>query len=131
MRAYSRALLAALAVLLGGAGCATSTDYPRRPSAQEAAEAEGLYGLSDGYRARLFSLDDTLYVRIGAGQEKQLLLVGPDRFASPDGDVSIQFQQPLSDNGSHRLTVEYYRAPGGHPPRMFSTGPLPGRGFLD
>jgi hypothetical protein len=131
MRAYSRALLAALAVLLGGAGCATSTDYPRRPSAQEAAEAEGLYGLSDGYRAHLFSLDDTLYVRIGAGQEKQLLLVGPDRFASPDGDVSIQFQQPLSDNGSHRLTVEYYRAPGGHPPRMFSTGPLPGRGFLD
>jgi hypothetical protein len=131
MQAYSRALLAALAVLLGGAGCATSTDYPRRPSAQEAAEAEGLYGLSDGYRAHLFSLDDTLYVRIGAGQEKQLLLVGPDRFASPDGDVSIQFQQPLSDNGSHRLTVEYYRAPGGHPPRMFSTGPLPGRGFLD
>lgn len=131
MRAYSRALLAALAVLLGGAGCATSSDYPRRPSAQEAAEAEGLYGLSDGYRAHLFSLDDTLYVRIGAGQEKQLLLVGPDRFASPDGDVSIQFQQPLSDNGSHRLTVEYYRAPGGHPPRIFSTGPLPGRGFLD
>ncbi|MGO4479574.1 hypothetical protein AB4Z32_25355 [Massilia sp. 2TAF26] len=130
MRAYLCASLPVLVALLGGAGCATSTDYPRRPSAQEAAEAEGLYGLSDGYRAHLFSLEDTLYVRIGAGQEKPLLLVGPDRFASPDGDISIQFQPPQSDD-SRRLVVEYYRAPGGHPPRMFSTGPLPGRGFLD
>ena len=129
MRAYLRASLPALAFLLCGAGCATS-DYPRRPTAQEAADAEGLYGLSDGYRAHLFGLDDTLYVRIGAGQEKQLLLVGPEHFASADGDVSIQFQ-PLQNDGTRRLVVEYYRAPGGHPPRMFSTGPLPGRGFLD
>ena len=131
MRAYPCAFLATLAVLLGGAGCATSSDYPRRPSALEAADAEGLYGLSDGYRAHLFGLDDTLYVRIGAGQEKQLLLVGPDHFASPDGGVSIQFQPAQNDDGTRRLVVEYYRAPGGHPPRMFSTGPLPGRGFLD
>jgi hypothetical protein len=130
MRAYLRIFLAALAVPLGGAGCATS-DYPRRPTAQEIADAEGLYGLDDGYRAHLFGLDSTLYVRIGAGPEKRLLLVGPDHFASPDGDVSIRFQPERDDDDAERVVVEYYRPRGGHPPRIFSTGPLPGRGFVD
>lgn len=130
MRAYLRTFLGALAVLLGCAACATS-DYPRRPTAQEIANAEGLYGLSDGYRAHLFGLDDTLYVRIGAGPEKRLLLVGPDHFASPDGDVSIQFQPEQEDDDAEQVVMEYYRPPGGHPPRIFSTGPRPGRGFVD
>lgn len=130
MRANLPAFLAALAVLPGVAGCASS-DFPRRPTAQEIANAEGLYGLSDGYRAHLFGLDDTLYVRIGAGQEKRLLLVGPDHFASPDGAVSIQFQPEKEDDDAERVVVEYYRPPGGHPPRIFSTGPRPGRGFVD
>jgi hypothetical protein len=128
MRAPNVFLAASL--LLGGAGCATS-ELPRRPSAQEIANVEGLYGLSDGYRAHLFGLDGNLYVRIGAGSEKKLLLVGPDRFASPDGEVSIEFRPERDGDDAERVVVEYYRAPGGHPPRMFSTGPRPGRGFLD
>jgi hypothetical protein len=126
-----RALFVVPVLLLGCAGCATSDAYPRRPTAQEMARAEGLYGLSDGYRAHIFSLDSRLYVRIGAGSQKMLETVGPDRFASPDGDVVIQFQPEREGDDVERVVVEYYRAPGGHPPRMFSTGPLPGRGFLD
>jgi hypothetical protein len=126
-----RVLFVVAALLLGCAGCATSDAYPRRPTAQEMANVEGLYGLSDGYRAHIFDLDSRLYVRIGAGPEKMLQAVGPDRFASPNGDVSIQFQPERDDDDAERVVVEYYRAPGGHPPRIFSTGPRPGRGFVD
>lgn len=121
-----------IAVLLGGAGCATATaDYPRRPTAQEIVEAEGLYILADGYRAHVFGLDDNLYVRIGAGPQKKLILVGPGHFASPGGEVSLEFEPEREEDEAERVLVGYYRNPGGHPPRIFSTGPRPGRGFLD
>jgi hypothetical protein len=124
--------LGLVAVLMGSAGCATATaDYPRRPTAQEITDAEGLYVLEDGYRAHVFGLDDKLYVRIGSGPQKKLMLVGPGRFASPGGDVSIEFQPGREEDDAERVVVGYYRNPGGHPPRIFSTGPLPGRGFLD
>jgi hypothetical protein len=130
MRTCLRFFLPCAALLLGLAGCATR-DYPRRPTAEEIGHAEGLYGLRDGYRARVFGLDTKLYVRIGAGSQKELRMVGPDSFASPDGDVAIQFQPGWRDDDFKRVTVRYERAPGSHPPRIFSTGPLPGRGFLD
>ena len=126
-----RVLFVVLALQLGCAGCATPDDYPRRPTAQEIAGVEGLYGLSDGYRAHVFGLDSRLYVRIGAGPEKMLQLVAPDQFASPEGDVQIQFQPERAEDDAERVMVEYYRNPGGHPPRIFSTGPRPGRGFVD
>jgi hypothetical protein len=125
-----RVLLCVFVLLLGCAGCA-SGDYPRRPTAQEIANAEGLYGLEDGYRAHLFGLDDRLYVRIGAGPQKELQLVGPDHFVSSRGDVSVQFQPEREGDDAERVVVEYARAPGGHPPVLFSTGPRPGRGFVD
>jgi hypothetical protein len=126
-----RILFVVLALLLGCAGCATSDDYPRRPSAQEMANLEGLYTLSDGYRAHVVNLDERLYVTIGAGSPKMLETVAPDRFASPNGDVTIQLQPERDGDDAERIVVEYYRKPGGHPPRIFSTGPLPGRGFVD
>ena len=124
-----RALFVVPTLLLGCAGCATSDTYPRRPTAQEIASVEGLYALSDGYRAHVFDLDSRLYVRIGAGSQKMLEAVGPDQFASPDGDVSIRFQRARAGDDPERVVVAYYRAPGGHPPRMFSTGPRPGAAF--
>jgi hypothetical protein len=120
-----------VSVLLGSAGCATSTDYPRRPTTQEMAGVEGLYRLSDGYRAHIFGLDQELYVRIGAGPQKSLQLVAPDHYASPDGDVNIQFQRERADDDPERILVDYERPIGGHPPRMFSSGLMPGRGFVD
>jgi hypothetical protein len=125
-----RIYLLGVALLLGLTGCATR-DYPRRPNVEEIGHAEGLYGLRDGYRAHVFGMDARLYVRIGAGSETELQMVGPDSFASPDGEVAIQFQPGWRDKDFKRVTVKYERAPGGHPPRMFSTGMLPGRGVLD
>jgi hypothetical protein len=118
-------------VLLACAGCATSDAYPRRPTAQEIASVEGLYSLSDGFRAHLYDLDSRLYVRIGAGPEKALMAVGPDRFASPSGDVSFQFEPERAGDDVRRVAVAYYRKANARPPIMFSTGPRPGRGFLD
>jgi hypothetical protein len=125
-----RILPCILVLLLGCAGCA-SGDYPRKPTAQEMANVEGLYGLQDGYRAHLYELDNRLYVRIGAGSQKELQLVGPDHFASPRGDVSIQFQPERKDDDAERIVVEYLRPSGSHPPVLFPTGPRPGRGWLD
>jgi hypothetical protein len=126
-----RLLFIAPALLLACAGCATSTDYPRRPTAQEIADVEGVYGLSDGFRAHLFGDGSQLYVRIGAGPEKQLMAMGPGHFASTNGDVSIQFLPERAEDEGERILVEYVRRPGARPPLIFSTGPRPGRGFLD
>jgi hypothetical protein len=125
-----RTLFLVPALLLACAGCATSEDYPRRPNAQEIADVEGVYGLSDGFRAHIYGLDNNLYVRIGAGTEKRLMMVGPNRFRSDRGDVSIEFQ-PQPDDIADRVVVAYYRKPGARPPIMFSSGLRPGRGFLD
>jgi hypothetical protein len=125
-----RILLSIVVLLLGIAGCASNT-YPRKPTAQEMANAEGLYGLQDGYRAHIFELDSRLYVRIGAGQQKELHLAGPEHFVSNSGDVAIRFQPEREEDDAERIVVEYARPPGGHPPVLFSTGPRPGRGFVD
>jgi hypothetical protein len=128
-------VLCLVPVLLACAGCAadapTADAYPRRPTAQEIVDVEGLYALSDGYRAHIFGLDSQLYVRIGAGPQKQLMLVGPEHLASPSGDVSIRFEPERAGDNVKRVAVAYYRNPGARPPLIFSTGPRPGRGFLD
>jgi hypothetical protein len=129
LRNFLRVFLPGLVLSLGCTGCATG-DYPRRPNAEEIGHAEGVYGLRDGYRAHVFGLDTKLYVRIGAGPQTELQMVGPDSFASPDGGV-FRFQPGWRDNDFKRVSVNYARAPGGHPPRMFSAGLMPGRGVLD
>jgi hypothetical protein len=120
---------AALSVL-ACAGCATSDGYPRRPNAQEIADIEGVYGLSDGFRAHIYGMDNDLYIRIGAGNEKRLMTVAQNRYSTDRGDVSVEFQ-PQPGNLADRVAVAYYRKPGARPPIMFSTGLRPGRGFLD
>jgi hypothetical protein len=116
----------------GLCGLRQSDTYPRRPTAQEMANAEGLYGLSDGYRAHIFELDSRLYVRIGAGPEKMLQAVGPDRFRHRIPATYRSSSSPsarrTTPSGSWSSTTA---PPGGHPPALFSTGPRPGRGFVD
>jgi hypothetical protein len=121
---------ASATMVLACAGCATSHDYPRRPNAQEMGDIEGVYGLSDGFRAHIYQMGTDLYVRIGAGNEKRLMMIGPNRFRSDRGDVTIHFQ-PQPDDVADRVTVAYYRRPDARPPIMFSSGLRPGRGFLD
>ena len=125
-----RIFLLVITLLLGPTGCATR-DYPRRPNVEEIGHAEGLYGLRDGYRAHVFGMDARLYIRIGAGAERELQMVGPDSFATPDDEVAVQFAPGWRDKDDKQVAVKYERAPGGHPPRQFSFGLLPGRGVLD
>jgi hypothetical protein len=115
------------ALLLSSAGCATSDTV--RPNAQEIADLEGVYSLSDGHQAQLFGLDDRLYVRIDARPQKELLVAGPNRFASRHGDVAVVV--PTDRGEDDRILVEYVRYPGQHAPRRFASGPIPGRGYVD
>ena len=125
-----RVLLLAAAMLLGSMGCTTS-DIGRRPTAQEIDTLEGIYGLSDGFRAHLYGLDSRLYVRIGAGPEKELRMLGPNRLGSTGGEVTIQLQPGWLDDDVEHIAVAYYRKPDAHPPLRFASGIRPGRGFLD
>jgi len=117
----------AAALLLSSAGCATSDPRPR-PSAQQIAELEGFYALSDGHRAHLFNMDDRLYVRIDGRHQKELRVVGPNRFASRDGDVAVLVPSDRGDDD--RIVVEYLRYPGRVPVRN-AFGPRWGRGYAD
>ena len=85
------------ALLLAGAAHAA----PERPSmhatAQQKVDLEGTYALDNGQRARIFVLDDKLYIELGR-QRKELVPAGPDAFASRDGKVSVQ-ARPGTDGG--------------------------------
>ena len=113
-------------LLLASAGCATSDTRPR-PSAQQIADLEGIYALSDGHQAYLFNMDERLYVRIDGRYQNELRVAGPNRFASSGGDVVIQV--PADRGEDDRILVEYVRHPGQHPPLRFAS--RPGRGYFD
>jgi hypothetical protein len=127
MRAPCVCLAAAL--LLNSAGCATS-DTAVQPTAQQIADIEGTYALSDGRRARVYGLDNRLYIEIGAHQQKELFVVGPNRFASRHGEVSLLVRPGQGDNAD-AIELAFIPALGGRAPRRFASGPIPGRGYLD
>ena len=116
----------AAALLLSSTGCATSDPRPR-PNAQQIADLEGAYALSDGHQAYLFNMDERLYVRIDGRQQKELRVAGPHRYASRDSDVVIVVPPERGDED--RILVEYVRYPGQHPPLRFAS--RAGRGYYD
>jgi hypothetical protein len=118
----------AAALLLSSAGCATSDTLPR-PDAQQIADLEGLYSLSDGHRAYVFGMDARLYISIDGRQQKELFVAGPNRFVSRNGDVAILV--PADRGEDDRIVLEYVRYPGQHVPVRFASGPRPGRGYVD
>lgn len=73
--------------------------------------------------------DQCLYARIDARQQKELLVAGPNRFASRNGDVVILV--PADRGDDDRILVEYVRYPGQHAPHRFASGPVAGRGYVD
>jgi hypothetical protein len=119
----------AAALLLSSAGCA-STDTFVRPTAQQIADIEGIYALSDGRRARVYGEDNRLYIKIGAHQQKELFLAGPDRFASRHGEVLLRVLPGQGDKPD-RIELGFIPALGGRAPHRFASGPIPGNGFLD
>jgi hypothetical protein len=105
----------ATAGLLTAAGMAQAQTQARpadlhRASAEQMDKTVGAYKLSDGRRAELYMLGERLYVRIGLGQQKELLLAGPNQFASRDGKISIQFG-PEFDNERIVLAHDHGFAP--------------------
>jgi hypothetical protein len=105
----------ATAGLLTAAGMAQAQTQARpadlqRASAEQIDKTVGPYKLSDGRRAELYMLDDRLYVRTGRVQQKELLLAGPNQFASRDGKISIQFG-PEFDNEHIVLAYDHGFAP--------------------
>jgi hypothetical protein len=96
MRALS--IFLATATLLAAAGTAQAqagSAELHRVSAEQMDKVIGTYKLSDGRRAELSALSERLYMRIGRGPQKELLLAGPNQFASRDGRISIQFGPEL------------------------------------
>jgi hypothetical protein len=126
MRAFS--IFLAATALLTTASTALADEGSRHATAQEMDEASGTYKLSDGRRAELFVLDARLYVRIGKHQQKELLLDGPNRFATRDGRLVVRFD-PGSDNA--RIVLEHERGIGSLDTIRLAANDRPGRGTAD
>jgi len=91
-------------------------DNDLRSTAQQRLDMEGTYLLENGQRAKIFELDNRLYIDLERRHRKELLLVAPDLFASPDGAVSVQFQR--DDPDAPLLFGIPYAAPNGAPVRL-------------
>jgi len=129
MRALS--IFLAAAVLLTTASTAQaaagSTDSSRA-TAEQMEQITGAYKLSDGRRADIFLLDTRLYVKIGRSQQKELLLAGPNRFASADGKLAIQFGPDLAND---RIVLEHDRGILRQDTIRLAASERPGRGGAD
>jgi hypothetical protein len=129
MRAFSIFLAATALLTTASTALADGGSAGSRPAtAQEMDEASGTYKLSDGRRAELFVLDARLFVRIGKRQQKELLLDGPNRFATRDGKLVVRFD-PGSDNA--RIVLEHERGIGSLDTIRLAANDRPGRGTAD
>jgi len=117
--------LATTALLAGAASAGPVTDL--RATAQQMSDVEGTYQLENGQRARVFALDQKLYVEVGR-HRKELVLTAPDQFTSRDGAISMRFQP---DAPGDRIVLGYRRDTQDPIPVMLAAGPRRGRGGLD
>jgi hypothetical protein len=96
MRALSIILAAAtLLTTVSTAQAGTGSTEAQRATAQQMDHVAGIYRLSDGRRAKLYVLDGQLFLQIGRGREKEMLLAGPNQFTSRDGRITMQFGPEL------------------------------------
>lgn len=92
MRALTTILFAT--TLLGGAATAAGADLAGpQATAQTMQEMEGSYALSNGRRARIFVMDNRLYLDLGQRNKgyKELESTGADRWVTRDRTLSLQF----------------------------------------
>jgi len=117
-------VLATLAML---AATAAATAAAGSGTAQQRGDLEGTYQLENGQRVRVFELDERLYVEVGR-YRKELVMVAPNRFASRDGAVSMQFQPEAP---GERIVLGYRRDAQQALPVMLASGQQNGRGSAD
>ena len=103
MRALSVLTTAVLLAIISTAQADSGSTEPRRATVEQIEQVTGAYKLSDGRRAEIYALGTRLYVKVGRGQQKELLLAGPSRFESLDGKMSIQFGPEFDTN---RIVLE-------------------------
>ena len=129
MRALSIFLAAtALLATTSVAQAQTGSTQLRPAGTEQMEQMTGVYKLSNGRRADIFLLGTQLYVKIGGSQQKQLMLAGPNRLASRDGTISIQFS---TDFDSDRIVLQHGGSFGTqHTIRLAATD-RPGRGGAD
>ena len=119
--------LAATALLAVSASATAAPESELRATAQQRMDLEGTYQLENGQRARVFELDQRLYVELGR-HRKELVLVAPDRFASRDGAISMQFQP---DAPGDRIVLGYRRDDRQAMPVRLASSRRHGRGGAD
>jgi hypothetical protein len=95
MRALSIFLVTTALLTTAGTALAAGPNDPLQVSAEQIEQLPGIYKLSDGRRAELIALNHRLFISIAHGKQKQLVVAGPNRFASRDGSISIQFGPEL------------------------------------
>jgi len=117
--------LAATALLAGAATAGPIVDL--HATAQQMDDVEGTYQLANGQRARVFALDQKLYVEVGR-HRKELVLTGPDQFTSRDGSISMRF--PLDAPGE-RIVLGYRRDTDEPMPVLLAAAQRRGRGSID
>jgi hypothetical protein len=122
-------LLAASTLLASSAIAAPiAADTPQQATAQQMADAVGTYKLSDNRRADIFSRGGQLYIRIGRGPQKELMLAGQNRYATRDDSIAIQFVQGANNE---RIVLQHERGIGQPDAiRLASNQPI-GRGSAD
>ncbi|CAH0145305.1 hypothetical protein SRABI118_00390 [Massilia sp. Bi118] len=129
MRALSIFLAAAVLLTTASTAQADAGSTPAsRATAEQMEQITGAYKLSDGRRADIFLLGTRLYVKIGRGQQKELLLAGPNRFASADGKLAIQFGPDLAND---RIVLEHDRGILRQDTIRLAASERPGRGAAD
>jgi len=98
MRALTAILFATTTLLSGAAATASAADLTAaQPTLQQMADMEGTYALSDGHRARIFIMDNRLYLDIGR-HYKELEPAGLDAWTTRDRSLSLQFRPGQTGN---------------------------------
>jgi hypothetical protein len=130
MRALS--IFLAVTALLTTVGTAQAADAGstglRQASFHQMARAKGSYELDDGRRAQLFVQDNRLYVRIGRSGQTELLLDGPDRYASRDGKIVVRFD---SETDNRHIVLEHTPDVGSLDAIRLAANDRPGKGGAD
>jgi hypothetical protein len=119
-------ILAAATALMSG-GAIAAPDIAPQATAQQIAELEGIYGLDNGLRARVFELDNRLYLEVGHDR-KELTQVEPNRFMSRDGSVSLSVKP---GDGGDKIVLGYRHDAQESIPIRLAAAKRPGRGSVD
>jgi hypothetical protein len=122
-----RALLTLLVASTLLANSATA-DAPQQPTVQQIDDVQGTYKLSDNRRVEVFALGTRLYVRIGHGPQRELVLAGQNRFAARDGSIAIQF---AANFDTDRIVLEHDRGIGQLDTIRMASAKRAGRGSAD